>query len=789
MHPIIEEVSWYFYKKHPLNPRTNRSTNKIHTGKFFKFNPLKSLSFAYFSVLIRIWMVYDLEQENKEILARYKDLISNTYRALDEEQNKIIRKAFDIALDAHKDQRRKTGEPYIYHPIEVAKIVANEIGLGATSIACALLHDVIEDSDYTYEDLTKIFGSKIASIVNGLTKISVMNHQNISIQSENYRKLLLTLSEDFRVILIKIADRLHNMRTLESMTPEKQKKIASETVYIYAPLAHRLGLYNIKSELEDLSLKFNNPDVYFEISEKLELAKGSRERYVEEFKKEVSEQLNEEALNFTIKGRAKAISSIYRKILKQGVTFEEVFDNYAIRIIYRSDAKNEKFLAWKIYSIVTDLYHSNPQRMRDWISQPRSTGYESLHLTVLGPDKKWIEVQIRSERMDDIAEKGVAAHFKYKEGFRQNTDEKNFERWVSEIREVLENQQSLTTTELLDNIKLNLYSKEVFVFTPKGEIKILPTNSTALDFAFSVHSDLGTKCLGAKVNGKLVPISYVLQNGDQIDILSSQNQKPKLDWLDFVVTSKAKSKIKAILNSENNHLVEEGKEILQRKMRHAKLNFNDEEINKMQKFFGLKTSQELFLSFQNGNLDTGDIKKYTEGKGIFGNILNRFRKSPNKNEVFVETPESNLDMIVFGKDEQKMTYSFAKCCTVIPGDKIFGFITISDGIKVHHDSCPNAINLRAQYDYRVLPAKWVNEESFKNRVKFEIEGLDRMGMINDITAVISNSMNMDMKSMSIESNNGIFLGTITLEVKNRNQLEETFKQLKNINGVSRIKRL
>ena len=734
-------------------------------------------------------MVYDLEQENKEILARYRDLISNTYRTLDEEQNKVIRKAFDIALDAHKDQRRKTGEPYIYHPIEVAKIVANEIGLGATSIACALLHDVIEDSEYTYEDIKKIFGKKIADIVNGLTKISVMNHQNISIQSENYRKLLLTLSEDFRVILIKIADRLHNMRTLESMAPDKQKKIASETVYIYAPLAHRLGFYNIKSELEDLSLKFNNPDVYFDIAERLELAKENREKYIEEFKKEVSEQLLDEGLNFSIKGRAKAISSIYRKMLKQNVTFDEVFDNYAIRIIYKSDAKNEKFLAWKIYSIVTDLYHSNPQRMRDWISQPRSTGYESLHLTVLGPDKKWIEVQIRSERMDDIAEKGVAAHYKYKEGFSKNSDEKNFDTWVAEIREVLENQQSLTTTELLDNIKLNLYSKEVFVFTPKGEIKILPIGSTALDFAFSVHSDLGTKCLGAKVNGKLVPISYVLQNGDQVDILSSQNQKPKSDWLDFVVTSKAKSKIKAILNSEKNQLVDEGKEILQRKMRHAKLNFNDDEINKMQKFFNLKTSQELFLSFQNGNLDTGDLKKYTEGKGIFSNLIQRFRKSPLKNTEFTETPETNLDLIVFGKDEEKMNYSFAKCCTVIPGDKIFGFITISDGIKVHNDACPNAINLRAQYDYRVLPAKWVNEESFKNRIKIEIEGLDRMGMINDITAVISNSMNMDMKSMSIESNNGVFLGNINLEVRNKSQLEETFKQLKNINGVSRVKRL
>ena len=734
-------------------------------------------------------MSYDLEQENKEILARYKDLISNTYRTLDEENNKLIRKAFDIALDAHKDQRRKSGEPYIYHPIAVAKIVATEIGLGATSIACALLHDVIEDSDYTYEDLKKIFGERIAEIVNGLTKISIMNHQNISVQSENYRKLLLTLSEDFRVILIKIADRLHNMRTLESMAPDKQKKIASETVYIYAPMAHRLGLYNIKSELEDLSLKYNNPDVYNEITQKLELAKENRIRYIDEFTKEVSERLKDEGLNTSIKGRAKAISSIYRKMLKQGVSFEEVFDNYAIRIIYKSDAKNEKFLAWKIYSIVTDVYHSNPSRMRDWITQPRSTGYESLHLTVLGPDRKWIEVQIRSERMDDIAEKGVAAHYKYKEGYKQSSDDRNFEKWVTEIRDVLEQQQNLSTSELLDNIKLNLYSKEVFVFTPKGEIKILPTNSTALDFAFSVHTDLGMKCLGAKINGKLVPISYVLQNGDQVDILSSQNQKPKFDWLDFVATSKAKSKIKSFLNSEKNSFVEEGKEILQRKLRHAKINFNDEEINKLQKFFNLKTSQELFLKFQTNELDASSLRKYIESKNVFNNLLSRFKRNPTKNQHYEEPKEINLDMIVFGKDEEKLNYTYAKCCTVIPGDKIFGFITISDGIKVHSDNCPNAINLRAQYDYRVIPAKWVNEESFKNRIKIEIEGLDRMGMINDITTVISGAMGMDMKSMSIESNNGVFTGNINLEVKHKGQLEETFKKLKAIDGVSRIRRI
>ncbi|ADQ81400.1 RelA/SpoT family protein [Riemerella anatipestifer] len=735
-------------------------------------------------------MVYDLEKENKEILARYKDLISNTYRTLNEEQNKLIRKAFDIALDAHKDQRRKTGEPYIYHPIAVAKIVAEEIGLGATSIACALLHDVIEDSDYTYEDIKKIFGEKIASIVNGLTKISVMNNQNISIQSENYRKLLLTLSEDFRVILVKIADRLHNMRTLDSTRPDKQKKIASETVYIYAPLAHRLGLYNIKSELEDLSLKYNNPEVYTEITSKLDLAKEQREGYLEEFKNEVSEYLSKEGLNFKIKGRTKAISSIYRKMLKQNVGFEEVYDNYAIRIIYKSDLKNEKFLAWKIYSIVTDLYKSNPQRMRDWISAPRSTGYESLHLTVLGPDNKWIEVQIRSERMDEIAEKGVAAHYKYKEGFRRNSDDTNFEQWVTQIREVLENQEMMSTSELLDDIKLNLYSKEVFVFTPKGEVTILPKNATALDFAFSVHTDLGMKCLGAKINGKLVPISYVLKNGDQIEILSSNNQRPKQDWLDFVVTSKAKSKIKNALNIERNQRVAEGKEILQRKLKSAKIAFSEEEVNNLQKYFALKTSQELFLKFHDGSLDIGDLKRYSERKSIFSSLLQKFRKIPTKSQnIKEENPYQNLDLIVFGKDEEKLNHTFAKCCTVVPGDKIFGFLTISDGIKVHNDNCPNAVNLRANYDYRVLTAKWVNAESFSNRVKVQVEGLDRMGMINDITKIITNAMSIDMRSFSIESTDGIFTGQISLEVKSKDQLEETIKHLRRIEGVTSVKRI
>ena len=732
---------------------------------------------------------YNLEKEREEIFAKYKDLVENTYMNIDEKGIELIDKAFHIALDAHKDQRRKKGEPYILHPIAVAKIVANDIGLGATSIACALLHDVVEDSEYTYEDIKNLFNQEIADIVQGLTKISVMSNQNVSVQSENFRKLLLTLASDFRVILVKIADRLHNMRTLDSMRLDKQKKIASETVYLYAPLAHRLGLYTIKSELEDLSLKYNNPEVYNDIANKLALTKDERRNYIQEFKNQVLERLNSENLNFTIKGRAKAISSIYRKMLKQGVPFEEVYDNYAIRIIYKSDQKNEKFLAWKIYSVITDLYHSNPSRMRDWITQPRSTGYESLHITVLGPDKKWIEVQIRSERMDDIAEKGVAAHYRYKEGYKKDSSDQIFDKWVKDIREVLEQQKDLSTKEFVDSIKLNLYSKEVFVFTPKGDVKILPKGASALDYAFSVHSDLGMKCVGAKVNGRLVPISYILENGDQVDILSSANQKPKANWLDFLVTSRAKTKIKQFLNSEKSVAVAEGKEIMRRKLRHAKLNFNDEEINKMQKFFGLKTSQDLFIGFQDGSLDASSIRKYLDSKSVISNFLSKFKKTTHTKAVtnFVEQADKNLDLIVFGKDEEKLNYSFAKCCSVLPGDKIFGFVTISDGIKVHNDQCPNAINLRAQYDYRVIQAKWVNEERFKNQTTLDIEGIDRLGILNDVTKTI-NSMGLDVKSINLSSNDGIIRGEMIIEMKNRYQLEEAISLLEKIEGVIKVTR-
>lgn len=733
----------------------------------------------------------DLNKEAEEIARRYKNMLRNTYRDLTEENKILIRKAFELAKEAHKDQRRKTGEPYIYHPLAVAKIVADEIGLGATSIACALLHDVVEDTEYTLEDIEKMFGPKIAKIIDGLTKISNVDHQNLSLQSENYRKLLLTLSEDIRVILIKIADRLHNMRTLDSMKASKQKKIASETTYIYAPLAHRMGLYVIKSELEDLSLKYTDPDSYYFVVKKLEETEKDRQRYIEEFTQIISKRLQEEGLNFKIKGRHKSVFSIFKKMKKQNVSFEEVYDLFAIRVIYKSDSKNEKFLAWKIYSIVTDEFTPNPSRMRDWITTPRSTGYESLHVTVIGPENKWVEVQIRSVRMDEIAEKGIAAHYKYKEGYKIEEDNQ-IENWIAQVRETIENQTSTNAMELLDDFKLNLYTKDIFVFTPNGDLKVLSVGATALDFAYSIHSNIGDHCLGAKVNNKLVPLSHLLKSGDQVEILTSQNQKPKADWLEFVSTSKAKSRIKAALNIEKRKYTEEGKELLIRKLRHLRVNFSDAELNSIQKFFGAKTSHDIFYQVAIGLIDTKELKKYIDSKGVFNNLLSRLRKRPtfiSNKENIEPKEEGTLDMIVFGDDEKKLDYQLAQCCNPIPGDKIFGFVTINKGIKVHKETCPNAIDMRANYDYRVIPAKWVNSANRNFLIDISIEGIDRKGILNDITNLVSHTLNIDVKKFTINSDDGIFQGILTLFIKNTVQLEEVLQKLQNLEGVAKVKRL
>ncbi|WP_295811182.1 RelA/SpoT family protein [uncultured Apibacter sp.] len=730
------------------------------------------------------------KKEEEEIVKRYKDMLRNTYRDLTNDDKSLIRKAFDVAKEAHKDQRRKTGEPYIYHPLAVAKIVADEIGLGATSIACALLHDVVEDTQYTIEDISKLFNPKVAKIIDGLTKISNIDHQNLSLQSENYRKLLLTLSEDVRVILIKIADRLHNMRTLDSMKSSKQKKIAAETTYLYAPLAHRMGLYTIKSELEDLSLKYTDPDSYLLIVKKLEETEKDRQRYIEEFSRIMEDSLKAEGLNFSIKGRHKSVFSIYKKMKKQDVSFEEVFDLFAIRIIYRSDYKNEKFLAWKIYSIVTDKFMPNPSRMRDWITTPRSTGYESLHVTVIGPESKWVEVQIRSERMDELAEKGIAAHYKYKEGYKGREDNQ-IENWISQVREMLESLGTASTKELLDDFKLNLYTKDIFVFTPKGDLKVLSVGATALDFAYSVHSGIGDHCLGAKVNNKLVPLSYKLSNGDQVEIITSNVQKPKADWLDFVATSKAKARIKAALNSEKRKYTDEGKELLIRKLRHLKINFSESELNSIQKFFGAKTSHDVFYQVATGEIDSKALKKYRDSKGVLNNLLSKLRKKTSliAEKNFLESDEEeNYDMIVFGDDEKKLDYQLAPCCNPIPGDNIFGFVTINSGIKVHKEDCPNAIDMRANYDYRVIPAKWVNSASRDFLIEVALQGIDRTGIFNNITTLISNKFKVDIKNININSEDGIFYGNLILFVKNTTQLEQIIHELHNIEGITNVKR-
>ena len=731
-----------------------------------------------------------IEEENKEIASRYKDLLKITYEVLSKEDKELIRKAFDIAVDAHSKQRRKTGEPYIFHPIAVAKIVAMEIGLGAVSIASALLHDVVEDTEYTVEDIEHLFGETIARIVNGLTKISRLNkEQNASIQAENFRKMLLTLNDDVRVILIKIADRLHNMQTMDAMPSDKQVKIASETLYIYAPLAHRLGLYNIKTELEDLGLKYTEPEVYNSIVAKVKASKEEQQNYLERFTESIKNGLSKENFNYEIKGRFKSIFSIKRKMLKQNVTFDEVFDKYAIRIIFSPISEDEKHDAWKIYSIVTDNFRPNPARLRDWISQPKSTGYEALHITVVGPDAQWVEVQIRSERMNEIAEKGYAAHFKYKQG---EENESGLEGWLNKLKETLES-QNINAVDFVEDFKLNLYAKEIYVFTPKGELKSLPKDASALDFAFSVHTDVGLKCRGAKVNGKLVPLSHTLNSGDQIEVITSSTNKPNSRWLDFVITARAKTKIRAALKDEEKQIAEEGKAILTRKLRHLKIPFNEKSINELVVYFKLRTSFDLFYRFGNGAIDNTQLKAFVSQKN--SSILNFFktklRRSPSAKENQENTEEvtHKYDALVFGKDEEKLDYTLSKCCNPIPGDKVFGFLTINDGIKVHKKNCPNAISLQSNYAYRVMLAKWIDSTKQDFKAILHINGVDNSGIVNNVTRIISSNMGVFIHSINISGDEGVFDGKISLSVKNSSQIQKLIKRIQKVEGVKTVERV
>lgn len=731
-------------------------------------------------------MIIDSIKENSLIAKEYKELLKISYQSLSREDRKLIRLAFNTSVDAHKNQRRKSGEPYVFHPIAVAKIVASKIGLDATCIAAALLHDVIEDTEYSEKNIKELFGKKISKIVVGLTKISKLaKEENVSLQAENFRKMLLTLNDDVRVILIKIADRLHNMQTLESMTNEKQIKIASETLYIYAPIAHRIGLYDVKSELEDLGLKYTEPEMFNNIKNKIEQTKDEQDKYIKNFSRRISEKLRKENLKFKINGRPKSIYSIRDKIVNKNISFEEVYDKFAIRIIYQSENETEKFLAWKIYSIITDHYTPNPLRLRDWITSPRSNGYEALHITVVGPGSKWVEVQIRSERMHEIAEKGYAAHYMYKRG---NQNENGLEEWLNRLQEVLEDTDS-NALDFVEDFKLNLYSTEIFVFTPAGELKSLAKGSTALDFAFSIHTGLGLKTRGVKVNGIMVPLSHVLKSGDQIEIIKSENTKPSSSWLDYVKTSRAKAKIRTALKEDKKALAEEGKEILRRKLKQLKIKFDEKTINELGNYLKLKTSLDLFYRAGIGKVDNVQLKKFANYNN---RLINFFRKrisrKPSRLSNLEKEIGNNFDQIVFGNEEEKLEYLLAKCCNPIAGDDVFGFVTINEGIKIHKKTCNNAVGLQSKFAYRILKAKWIDSTIQDYTSTIKISGIDNLGIVNQITKLISNTLNINIKKMSFDTVDNIFRGKITLKVKTKNILNDLIKRLKKINGIEKVVR-
>jgi len=732
----------------------------------------------------------DLEAEKKAIAQEYKELLRISYQSLTDEDKKLIRKAFDVAVEAHKEQRRKSGEAYIFHPIAVAKIVASQIGLGSTGIASALLHDVVEDTDITISDIEKMFNPKIAKIVEGLTKIpKVKNDQEISLQAENFRKMLLTLNDDVRVILIKIADRLHNMQTMDGMADYKQAKIASETLYIYAPLAHRLGLYNIKTQLEDLGLKYTEPEVYADIFSKIKETKEEQDAYIKSISEVLSKSMLEEGIDFIIKGRPKSIYSIRRKMKAQGVTFDEVYDKFALRIIYKSNLHDEKFLAWKIYSVVTDHYRPSPSRLRDWISSPKSTGYEALHITVMGPMGRWVEIQVRSERMDEIAEKGYAAHYKYKNGA---TEENSLEIWLNQLKEALENSNH-NAVDFVEDFKLNLYAKEIYIFTPKGEIKSLPKGATSLDFAFSIHSEIGVKTRGTKVNGKLVPLNYILNSGDQVEIITSPNQKPTIHWLDYVTTARAKNKIKNVLNDNIKKIGEDGREILTRKLRHLKITLNESSINELVNYFKLQTSLDLFYRVGIGAIENQQLRDYAAQKS--NTLVNFFKKtikrnpSSNDEKVQKNDPNKKLDLLVFGTEQSKLEYKLSPCCNPIPGDNVFGFVTINEGIKVHKTDCPNAISLQSNFAYRIVQAKWIDSTQEEFNAILKITGMDVMGLTNELTKVISNQMHVNIQSISLNTDAGIFNGQITVVVQNNVILKKLIENIKTVDGIDKVTRV
>jgi GTP pyrophosphokinase len=726
------------------------------------------------------------EQEKKLILRQYRALLKVLRPKLKKGDEELIRRAFEIAAEAHKTMRRKSGEPYILHPIAVAIICVEEIGLGVRSTICSLLHDTVEDTDVSIEDVEREFGGEIARIVDGLTKISNVIDTSTSQQAENFKKILLTLTDDPRVILIKLADRLHNMRTLDYMKREKQLKISSETIWVYAPLAHRMGLYNIKTELEDLSMKYLEPEGYKEIAQKLSETKRERSRYINEFIKPLKDKLKKAGFNFDIYGRPKSIHSIWNKMKKKGVDFDEVYDLFAIRIIVYSSPEKEKEECWKVYSLITDEYLPSPERLRDWISNPKSNGYEALHTTVMGPQGKWVEVQIRTNRMNEIAEKGLAAHYKYKEG---SADEDRFDKWFAQIREVISSQDT-DSVDFLQDFKTSFLVEEIYVFTPKGDVKMLPVNSTALDFAFMIHSAVGSRCIGAKVNHKLVPISHKLRSGDQVEIITSNKQKPTEDWLKFVVTAKARTKIKDSLKEEKRKIAEDGKSILQRKLEHMNVAFNQHNIDELVSFY--KTSSQLDL-FYNIAIKQNELKELKDTVVVGGKL-----EMPRPHKMVVEvkhepeykhSPKKDSELIIFGESSDKIKYSLAKCCSPIPGDDVFGFVSTGKGLIIHRTNCPNAAQLMANYAPRIVKTKWAKNKEISFLTGVKIIGIDDVGVINKITNIISGELRINISALTIESGDGLFEGMIKIFVHDKEELEDLVTRLKQLNGIQEVQRL
>ena len=728
-----------------------------------------------------------LEKENREIVNSYRRLLRKAKPFLKGDDAKQIRKAFKLAVSAHEGMRRKSGEPYVYHPLAVAEICVEEIGLGTTSIVAALLHDVVEDTDYTIEDIRYTFGDKVAQIIDGLTKISGVFEYGSSGQAENFRKMLLTLSDDVRVILIKLADRLHNMRTLDSMPKHKQLKIASETIFLYAPLAHRLGLYAIKSELEDLHLKYTESEVYYEIVDQINATKDARDRFIKRFIRPIQQALNEHGFDYSIKGRTKSIHSILSKMRKKDIPFEEVYDLFAIRIIINTTKENEKAACWQVYSLVTDFYSPNPDRLRDWISTPKANGYESLHTTVMSRTGRWVEVQIRTKRMDEIAEKGFAAHWKYKDKPEQKG--KGLEMWIANVRSMLESSDS-SAMDFVDDFRSNLYHDEVFVFTPNGDLKTLPYGATALDFAFEVHTEVGLTCLGAKVNQKLVPLNYRLQNGDQVEILTSSKQKPSEDWLRFVVSSKARSGIKHGLKDEIRRVADLGKEIVQRKLKQLRITLDNEVYNQLTSFFGYNTTTDFLYNVGKGVIETKEFKRFKESITADAKVKVKPKSIQDLRSLRKEKKARGAeeDILFIGEDLDVIDYKMAACCNPIPGDDGFGFITVSDGIKIHRTSCPNAPELLSSHGHRVIKAKWASKHQKSFVADLEIIGTDRVGLISDVTNVISSEHNVNMRSITVDTDTGIFEGRISLYIDTHAELTTIIKQLENIEGVVKVTR-